>query len=133
MAQTIVGLNDSKAIKRWSSALTVDVARKGQWQKKWMAAGPTATMPIWIRPELETDRGEQVSFDISMQLNSMPIEGDDEARGKGEKLFFYSALIYIDQEREIVSTGGRIEYTVPLCGNAKVNNGVNCWDTRLAA
>ena len=104
----MVGLNDAKAVKRFSSSLTVDAARKGQWTSKWMGGGPTATQPIYSVPDLENQRGEQVSFDISMQLNSQPIEGDDEARGKGEKLFFYSQVVYIDQEREVVSTGGRM-------------------------
>ncbi len=93
MAQTIVGLNDAKAVKRFSASLTVDAARKGHWTRKWMAGGPTATKPIWMLPDLEKQRGEQISFDISMQLNSQPIEGDDEARGKGEKLFFYTQVV----------------------------------------
>ena len=108
MAQTMVGLNDAKAIKRFSPVLAVDAARKGHWTSKWMSGGPTPTRPIYSVPDLEKQPGEQISFDISMQLNSMPIEGDDEARGKGEKLFFYSQVVYIDQEREVVSTGGRM-------------------------
>jgi hypothetical protein len=73
MAQTMVGLNDPKAVKRWSANLTVDVARKGHWTNKWMAAGPTATKPIWCLTDLEKAKGEMVSFDISMQLNAAPI------------------------------------------------------------
>ena len=73
MAQTMVGLNDAKAVKRFSSNLTVDAARKGHWTRKWMAGGPTATKPIWQLPDLEKQRGDQISFDISMQLNSQPI------------------------------------------------------------
>jgi N4-gp56 family major capsid protein len=108
MSQTIVGVNDAKAVKRFSPALAVDAARKGQWTRKWMAKGPTATRPIHGLSDLEGEKGEQISFDISMQLNAQPIEGDDEARGKGEKLFFYSQVVYIDQSREIVSPGGRM-------------------------
>jgi N4-gp56 family major capsid protein len=108
MGQTLIGLNDERAVKRYSSGLTVDAARKGQWTSKWMAGGEVATKPIYSVPDLESQNGEQIQFDISMQLNSTPIEGDDEARGKGEKLFFYSQTVFIDQEREIVSTGGRM-------------------------
>ena len=108
MAQTMVGVNSPMAVKRFSSSLTVDSARKGHWTRKWMAGGATATRPVWTLPDLEKQRGQNISFDISMQLNSRPIEGDDEARGKGEKLFFYSQMVYIDQEREVVNVGGRM-------------------------
>lgn len=106
--QTIVGLNDAKAVKRYSTGLAVDAPRKAQWTSKWMGSGPVATRPIYKVNDLENQSGEQISFDISMQLNAQPIEGDDEAKGKGEKLFFYSQVVYIDQEREIVNVGGRM-------------------------
>ena len=108
MGQTIVGLGDPKAVKRFSVGLAVDTARKGQWTRKWMGEGDKATKPIWKFNDLEQARGDQLSFDISMQINSRPIEGDDEARGKGEKLVFYTALVYIDQMRNVVSRGGEM-------------------------
>jgi N4-gp56 family major capsid protein len=108
MAQTIIGLNDAKAVKRFSVGLAVDVARKGQWTRKWMGEGDTATKPIWKFNDLEQLKGEQLTFDINMQLNGAPIEGDDEARGKGEKLVFYTGNVYLDQMRKPVSRGGRM-------------------------
>ena len=72
MAQTIVGLNDAKAVKRYSGNLAVDVGRKGYFTRKFMGKGETPTKPIWQLTDLESDAGEQITYDLSMQLcNSM--------------------------------------------------------------
>lgn len=90
MAQTIIGLNDSKAVKRYSGNLAVDVGRKGYWSKKFMSKGEVPTTPLWQLNELESDAGEQITYDLSMQLKMQPIEGDAKLEGKEEKLEFYT-------------------------------------------
>lgn len=108
MAQTIIGLNDSKAVKRYSGNLAVDVGRKGYWSKKFMSKGEVPTTPLWQLNELESDAGEQITYDLSMQLKMQPIEGDAKLEGKEEKLEFYTDNVYIDQLRGGVNTGGRM-------------------------
>ena len=108
MAQTIIGLNDAKAVKKWSAALAVDVGREGYFTKKYMGVGETARTPLQMLPHLESDAGEYIDFDLSMQLKMQPIEGDDVLEGSEEDLKFYSDGVYIDQMRGGVNTGGKM-------------------------
>lgn len=108
MAQTIIGLNDAKAVKRYSGNLAVDVGRKGFFTRKYMGKGEVPTKPIWQLTDLESDAGEQVTYDLSMQLNMQPIEGDNSLHGKEEKLSFYTDAVYIDQLRGGANCGGRM-------------------------
>lgn len=70
MAQTIIGLNDAKAVKRYSGNLAVDVGRKGYWTRKFMGKGATPTKPIWQLTDLEADAGEQITYDLSIFTES---------------------------------------------------------------
>lgn len=108
MPRTIVGLNDPKAVKKYSGYLAVDVGRKSYFNKKFMGVGEDASMPIQILPHLENDAGEQITYDLIMQLKMEPVEGDDTLEGKEEDLKFYTDQIYIDQARGGVNTGGRM-------------------------
>lgn len=108
MARTIIGLNDPKAVKRFSAFLAVDTARISYFNRKFMGVGPESGMPIQMLPELENDAGEQITFDLIMQLRQQPIEGDDVQEGTEENLQFYTDQVYIDQLRGGVNTGGRM-------------------------
>ena len=108
MARTIVGLNDPKAVKKYSAFLAVDVAKKSYWSRKFMGKGEESSMPIQQLVDLETDAGEYISFDLSMQLKMQPVEGDDVLENKEEDLKFYTDGIYIDQMRGGVNAGGRM-------------------------
>lgn len=108
MARTIVGLNDPKAVKRYSGMLAVDVGRKAYFNKKFMGVGEAASFPIQILEQLEQDAGEQITYDLSMQLRMEPVEGDNLLEGQEEDLKFYTDNLYIDQMRGGVNTGGRM-------------------------
>src|SRR3989304_7106119 len=108
MARTIIGLNDAKAVKRYSAFLAVDTAKIGYFTKKFMGYGETASTPIQMLAQLESDAGEQIPYDLSIQLKMQPVEGDDVLDGKEEDLKFYTDNVYIDQMRGGVNTGGRM-------------------------
>lgn len=84
MANTIIGLNDSKAVKRFSAFLAVDVGRTSYINKKMMGVGPDSGLPVQMLTQLESDAGEQITFDLSMQLKQQPTEGDSPIEGKQE-------------------------------------------------
>jgi N4-gp56 family major capsid protein len=108
MSRTIVGLNDPKAVKRYSAFLAVDTARVSYFNRKFMGVGPDSGMPIQMLPQLENDAGELITYDLSMQLRQQPIEGDDKQEGTEEALKFFTDSLYIDQMRGGVNTGGRM-------------------------
>ena len=73
-----------------------------------MARGAEAEVPIQILTDLESDAGEQISYDLLAELKMAPVEGEDILEGKEESQKFYTDQIYIDQARCGVNTGGRM-------------------------
>ena len=62
MARTIIGVNDAKAIKKWSGMLAYDTSHKSYFNQRFMARGSEAEVPIQILTDLESDAGEQISY-----------------------------------------------------------------------
>jgi N4-gp56 family major capsid protein len=108
MARTIVGVNDAKAIKKWSGLLAYDTSQKSYFNQRFMARGAEAEVPIQILTDLESDAGEAISYDLLAELKMAPVEGEDILEGKEEGQKFYTDQIYIDQARCGVNTGGRM-------------------------
>lgn len=108
MSRTVVGVNDPKAVKRYSAFLAVDTAVKSYWSRKFMGTGVESEAPIQMLPHLENDAGDQISYDLVMQLKMQPVEGDSVLTGKEENLTFYTDQVYIDQARGGVNTGGKM-------------------------
>ena len=106
MVQTIIPFGDVKAQKKWSSNLAVDVLSKSYFSKKFIGKGDNNI--IEQKTELESDKGEKISFDLSVQLRGGPTQGDARVKGKEENLRFYSDEVIIDQTRKSVSAGGRM-------------------------
>jgi hypothetical protein len=84
MAKTVVGVGDPKAVKKYSAFLAVDVGRKSYFNKKFMGVGEEAQTPLQTLPHLENESGDQISYDLVMQLKMKPIQGDATLRGKAE-------------------------------------------------
>lgn len=108
MAATVIGLNDAKAVKRWSATLMVDVGRESYFTRKFMGEGEKAPVPIQRLTNLEKDSGEEIRYDLSLQLKQEPVEGDDTLEGKEEDLKWAQDIVYIDQMRQGVNAGGRM-------------------------
>lgn len=108
MPATIVGLNDPKAVKKYSAFLARDVGRESYFNRKFMGDGADAQAPLQTLKSLESDSGEQITYDLVMQLRMQPIEGDNLLEGSEEDLKFYTDQVYIDQMRGGVNTGGRM-------------------------
>lgn len=108
MARTIVGVNDPKAVKRFSGLMAVDTSQKSYFGPRFMKRGADAEVPIQILTDLETDAGEQITYDLLAELTMAPVEGEDNLEGNEERQRFYTDQIYIDQARCGVNTGGRM-------------------------
>ena len=108
MARTIVGVNDAKSVKRWAGMLAYDTSQKSYFNQRFMGRGAEAEVPVQILTDLESDAGEQISYDLLAELKMAPVEGEDTLEGKEEAQKFYTDTIYIDQARCGVNTGGRM-------------------------
>lgn len=108
MARTVVGVNDPKAVKKWSGALAFDVSAQSFFQRKFMGAGSEASTPIQVHTDLASDAGEVINYDLVAELRMEPVEGEDVLENKEEQQRFYTDQIYIDQARVGANTGGRM-------------------------
>jgi N4-gp56 family major capsid protein len=108
MAKTIIGAGDPKAVKRYSAFLAVDIAKIGYFSKKFMGYGDTSSTPIQMLSSLESDAGDAITYDLSVQLKMQGIEGDYPLEGQEEDLRFLTDSLLIDQMRCGVNTGGRM-------------------------
>lgn len=106
MAETLVGVGNPRAVKRWSANLVVDTNIKSYWNKKFTGEGTNNI--IQRMTELENDAGDTITYDLLVQLRQKPVRGDQRAQGREENLRFYSDEIKIDQLRAPVSAGGRM-------------------------
>ena len=108
MGRTVVGVNSPLAVKRQSAALAADTPKESYFDQRFVGEGEPATLPIQRLTELENDAGEQITFDLSVQLKQQPIEGDNVQEGTEEGLEFYQDAVFIDQQRCGVDGGGRM-------------------------
>lgn len=108
MAQTIIGLNNPVAVKRWSATLFTDMARESYWGSRFMSKSPDAPTPIQVLTELENEAGDTVNYDLFVQLRQKPTYGDSVLRGNEEALNNFTDKVSIDQVRCGVNAGGRM-------------------------
>ena len=108
MANTVVGVNDAKAVKRWATGLTLETSQNSYFNQRFMGKGVNAQVPVQILTDLESDAGEKISYDLLAELKMAPVEGDNVLEGKEEAQKFYTDTLYIDQARCGVNTGGRM-------------------------
>lgn len=105
MGQTVIRFGDPKAQKKWSGQLFVETTKKSYFDK---FEGTNENSIIQRKTELESDAGDRISFDLSVQLRGKPTSGDDRLKGNEEQLKFFTDEIIIDQIRKSVSAGGKM-------------------------
>lgn len=104
MAQTIIGLNDAKTVKKWSTALSVDTIKQSFYTGRLMG-GEASMLPITVKTDLESGAGDKVNYDLSVKLRSRPAVKNEKMAGREESLRFFSDSILIDKMRHGVNTG----------------------------
>lgn len=108
MSQTVVGINNPIAVKRWSATLFTSQAQQSYWGSRFMSKANDAPVPVQVLTELENEAGDTITFDLFAQLTQKPTYGDNTLRGREEKLQNLSDKISIDQVRCGVNAGGRM-------------------------
>jgi N4-gp56 family major capsid protein len=103
---TTIPFGDPKAVKRWSGQLFLDILSKGYVDRKFVSESDNGV--IQRLTDLESDAGDTISFDLSVQLRNKPTTGDNRLEGKEENLRFFTDQVYIDQMRHGVSAGGKM-------------------------
>jgi N4-gp56 family major capsid protein len=106
MGTTIVAFGDAKAQKKWSANLAVDTRKKSYFENRFI--GTSDNHVIQRKTELEGDAGDNISFDLCVQMRNKPTYGDARLEGKEESLKFYTDQVIIDQVRHAASAGGKM-------------------------
>lgn len=106
MARTNLPVNSPLAVQAFSAFLASDVPKEGFFGPRLTGEGVDAETPIQLLKELQSSKGEQISYDLSVQLKQQPVEGDDNIVGTEEDLTFYTDSVYINQMRQSVNCGG---------------------------
>jgi N4-gp56 family major capsid protein len=96
MAVTAFGTNDAQTVKIWSS-LTLREALKATLTEKIMGSGKGAI--IQRLTELEKSAGDQIKYDLLMQMTGAGVTGDNRMRDNEEALVYYQDTVNIDQLR----------------------------------
>lgn len=105
MSSTTIGVNDPKAVKRWSATLFVDIARESFYDNTMVGQGENAMAPFVALTELESKAGDTISYDLNLQLKGKPVHGDVRITGTEEGLRFATDTIKIDLLGKSVSAG----------------------------
>lgn len=105
MADTVIGVGDTKAVKRWSTSLAVDTNAKQYWSK---FIGEGENNVIQRMNELEKEAGDKVQYDLLVQLRKPPVRGDNRVQGLEEEMRFFTDELVIDQLRHPVNAGGKM-------------------------
>lgn len=113
MAQTKI--NDGQAVKKWAGALFSSAFTKSYYGSKLMAStkmigstGQMANAPIGVINDLESGAGDNVSFDMFVQLKGRGTYGDDVLEGNEEDLTAFTDEVKINQVRHGVTPGGKM-------------------------
>lgn len=108
MSTTVIGVNDPKAVKRFSATLFADAAQESYFGNRFAGKGENAMAPIQVLLDLAKDAGDTISYDLSLQLKNKPTYGDQRIAGNMAQLKFATDTVHIDQIRCGVSAGGRM-------------------------
>jgi N4-gp56 family major capsid protein len=106
MSATSIPFGDARAQKKWSAALFIQTMQKSYFDRKFI--GLTDEHAIQRLTDLESGAGDEIQYDLSVQLRQKPTYGDNRLEGKEESLKFNSDKVKIDQMRHGVSAGGKM-------------------------
>jgi N4-gp56 family major capsid protein len=128
MAATDFPLNDALAVKRWSTSLDVEAAKKAYFPK-FMGTGTDSV--ICIKNELNKAAGEKITVALRAKLEDNGIEGDNiiEGHATGEEaLAFFNDSLYIDQLRKSTKSKGKMsEQRVPYNMRKEGRDALSTW------
>lgn len=114
MAMTEFGVNHALAVKRWSTSLAIEAAKKQYFAP---FIGTSQDSLIVVKDELHKGAGDKVTIGLRMKLVSPGMEGDNLIEGHAtaeEALSFFADALLIDQLRKSTKSKGKMsEQRVP--------------------
>ncbi len=103
MSKTNVLPTDPQAVKVWNAKVAVDTVNKMYFGK--MMGAEDSSMPVVMKTDLESGPGDEVTTTLIAKLRGKPVEGDEKAAGREDKLSQYTHKMRIDKHRKLVNVG----------------------------
>jgi N4-gp56 family major capsid protein len=121
MAQTEFAVGHALAVKRWSTSLAVEAAKK-------MYFGKFIGSVITKLTDLEKNAGDKITHGLRMKLRGAGVTGDNTLEGNEENLTYYDDALLIDQLRHAVRSKGKAsEQRVPYNMRATAREALATW------
>ncbi|WP_111861150.1 N4-gp56 family major capsid protein [Acinetobacter sp. CFCC 10889] len=115
MGQTVINAGASNVPKKWAGVLfnatvadSFFLTNMTDNSRSVDNDGEMANAPVVVLNHLEKSAGEDVHFEVYMQVSGNPTYGDDTLEGNETDLESFSDEIRINQVRKAVSAGGRM-------------------------
>ena len=96
MAYTEFGTTDPQTVKVWSKTTFVEAILKTRFRQL-MGTGKDAI--IQRLDELQQNSGDEIRFDLLLQMAGYGVDGDERIKGKGEALRYKQDVVRINQKR----------------------------------
>lgn len=96
MAYTEFGTSDPQTVKVWSKTLFVESILRTR-ARQLMGSGADAV--VQRLNDLESDSGDEIRFDLLLQMKGYGVDGSERAKGKGEPLKYKQDVVKINQKR----------------------------------
>jgi N4-gp56 family major capsid protein len=121
MALTEFGVSHALAVKRWSTSLAVEAAKKMYW-------GKFIGSVITRLNDLEKNAGDKITHGLRMKIRGAGVTGDGTLEGNEEALTYYDDAVLIDQLRHAVRSKGKAsEQRVPYDMRATAREALATW------
>lgn len=96
MAYTEFGTNDPQTVKVWSKVTFLEAIQRTRIRNM---MGTSAQSIIQRLPDLESNPGDEIKFDLLLQMVGYGVDGSERAKGKGEPLRYKQDVVRINQKR----------------------------------
>jgi len=96
MAYTEFGTTDPQTLKVWSKGTFVEAILKTRFRQL-MGTGQDAI--VQRLDELQSNPGDEIRFDLLLQMQGYGVDGDERIKGKGEALKYKQDVVRLNQKR----------------------------------
>jgi len=125
MAMTEFGVNHPLAVKRWSTSLAVEAAKRMYFRRFISTGSDNVIMQL---TDLEKAAGDKITFGLEMKLRGAGVTGDSTLENNEEALVYYDDSVLIDQLRHATRSKGKMsEQRVPYNVRQRGRNALAKW------
>lgn len=103
MSRTQILPSDPGAVKVWEGDVALDTKKKSWWEP--MTGGEKDALPVLRKTSLESGPGDEVTCYLIAKIVGKPVEGQEKAEGREEKLNHFTDKLRIDKMRKPVNCG----------------------------